>query len=218
MSLRWLGLLRVWISCFAFQCCLVGSEICVTVDDYAEMPLSRAWVSIVPLPRPKNGDKEATSVSRTHAGSTDKNGRACFEVPAGRYSVESGLMGFLNVRYYPITVTPAHRTELPIRLPIGEVIGDSVSSEATLFGTLRRDGYVLQGVTVCLLREESVVICQRTNAFGEYVLSVAPGEYHVEIRNFRNELISSLKVDAAFPEPYEDLIIIENRAAKKPDK
>ena len=155
---------------------LQAASICVRALDYAELPLSGAFVIATDL----HSDRRLT-------GLTDKNGVACLQaVPEGLYSVEVGRAGFLNVRYYPVRVAPEISPTLQFRLPFGEITEGLLVSEATLSGTLRRGTVVVSGAEICLsaVSTETQVSarCALTNDLGEYVIIVPPGAYTATIR------------------------------------
>src|SRR5579859_6999405 len=74
---------------------VLGSSICVKVVDVIDAPLAQATVRIERL----------SNQLGSYAATTDSKGTACTgHLPEGLYSVEVSLVGFLNVRYYPVRV------------------------------------------------------------------------------------------------------------------
>jgi hypothetical protein len=156
-----------------------AAELCVTVNDILDLPLSNAWVNVTALIPPAGND-----AATTYNTAADSKGRACLTIPEGAYSVEVGLTGFLNVRYFPVRVVYPHLRDLSFRLPFGDVIVDSVAPEAVISGTLSFEGKPVEFAKICILQKDSpgVVTCGKTNVFGEYALSVPPGTFRTEIR------------------------------------
>jgi hypothetical protein len=190
-----------------------ASEMCVRVDDYADLPLPNAWVNVTDL---RNTGVDSTTV-RTFNKSTDSRGKACLAVPEGTYSVEAGLTGFLNVRYYPVRVVYPNPVELSFRLPVGDVIEGGVSPEALLSGTLQLDGSAIEGAKICVLQQSGpgVVVCGLTNVFGEYALSVPPGVYRTELRTPRGQIYRST-VDVRHPGHYRDRVTTGGQEIPRP--
>jgi|ERR1043166_5162645 hypothetical protein len=97
---------------------LLASELCVTVIDEADLPLSLAWVNVSQMVKTSTA---ANTVATVYHAATDSEGKACLAVPEGSYAVEVGLMGFLSVRYQPVRVRYPYSRTLKFRLPIGDV-------------------------------------------------------------------------------------------------
>jgi hypothetical protein len=173
---------------------LSASELCVRVIDEADLPLPHARLNVTRMVNAPGED------SRTYNGSTDSKGQACIKIPEGTYSVEVGLTGFLNVRYYPVRVMFPNSSKLNFRLPLGDITEGSIVPEAILSGILQNDGKAIEGATICILQQSSsaVVACGLTNVFGEYALSVPPGIYNTEIRTAVGEVYHST---ASVPRP-----------------
>jgi hypothetical protein len=122
-----------------------AARLCVVVHDYADLPLSGAWVNIIDVTTAK---ANAGSQAPSYSISTDAAGKACKTLPEGTYSVEAGLTGFLNVRYYPVRVALPYVVDLSYRLPNGPVGEGGVEQEAILSGTLRVDGKPLEDTKI----------------------------------------------------------------------
>ena len=150
------------------------SEACVTVLDLVGLPLPDASVVATNL-----------TTSKMASGGTDERGTYCFpSIPEGLYSFESGLRGFLNVRYYPVHVTFSKPAELEFRLPFGETEEGISSNEAMINGTLRRAGGPVGNASICVMGQPNAkpIRCAQTTELGEYAIAVPPGIYYVEIR------------------------------------
>ena len=179
--------------------CLQASAICVNVKDFADQPLPGARATIVNL------GTSAVTVIRTGEG-----GSACTpQIPEGLYSVEVGLSGFLNVRYYPIRLSFPGRPDLQFRLPFGEVTEGGIREDAVVSGTLKdRSGPVGRG-EICLLEaaKGTEISCTTTNELGEYALSVPPGEYGVELKR-DGKLVQGSSIQLRSPGVYRDIITL----------
>jgi hypothetical protein len=178
---------------------LVASTLCVEVMDPANLPLPNAWVNIVGL-----------ATNKLYTARTDRKGRACVSrLPEGLYSVESGLTGFLNVRYYPVRVTYPATHELQFRLPFGEITEGGLSQEATVTGTLKQGDTPVQSASICIfgLQEDTPITCTVTNDLGEYALSLPPKTYRVEVRISGGEIQRS-KIDVSTAGSYRNLITV----------
>lgn len=151
---------------------LYGAELCVKVVDYGDQPLPSASVAALDLAR-----------GTRYESKTDRKGESCFPaIREGRYSVEAGLAGFMNVRYYPVRVVFPTKTQLSFRLPLGEITeGDFFSEESVVSGTLELGGSPVKGARICIAVPGDPQ-CTTTNDLGEYAISVAPGSYEWEIR------------------------------------
>jgi hypothetical protein len=183
-----------------------ASTLCVRVVDPANLPLPAAWVNIAEL-----------KTSALYTLQTDTAGKACAtKLPEGLYSVEVGLTGFLNVRYYPVRVTTDWTKELEFRLPLGEAIYESVSQEAIFSGTLKTDEGGLAGAKICVkgTANDRLITCTTTNDLGEYVLVVPPGSYNIELRAPGGRIYQS-KIAAPAVGQYRDRISIPVDPDKK---
>jgi hypothetical protein len=104
--------------CFSGLSLVRASEMCVTVNDSEDRPLPNAWINVIELVA---ASADHDLAAKSYNKSADSNGSACFTLPEGTYSVEAGVMGFLNVRYYPVRLTYPNPLALLFRLPIGDV-------------------------------------------------------------------------------------------------
>lgn len=166
---------------------LTASSICVTVVDPIPLPLRGAVVKIVGL---LEGDKR-------FATATDQQGRACTgDLPEGLYSVEVGLEGFLNVRYYPVRVVFPKDQDLQFQLPFAEITEGGTHEESVLSGTLEEDSKPLSGIQMCLFEDArtSASACTTTNDLGQYALAVPPAIYWLEL-NKLSQNITRVKID-----------------------
>ena len=107
---------------------LTASELCVVVIDEANLPLPNAWINVTRMLKP-TADANNSPI-KAYNSSTDAKGAACLAIPEGTYSVEVGLTGFLNVRYYPVRLMYPYGRRLNFQLPIGDVTEDGVTAEA----------------------------------------------------------------------------------------
>jgi hypothetical protein len=186
-----------------FSACILGiavgqalfaSDLCVAVDDYADLPLPGASVTAIDLV--KGGTRYDVK--------TDSKGRACLlKLPEGVYSVEAVLTGFMNVRYYPVRVVYPDTTELSFRLPFSEITEGGFTREVVLSGTLRFQGKPLVNAEVCALESNGKKSCTTATDIGEYALSLAPGSYDIQIRTFDGKRLHS-RVDLTTPGAYRD--------------
>ena len=191
-----------------------AADLCVTVTDYADLPLWDARIQVTSLVRPGQvADQEI------YVQSTAKNGEACVRVPEGMYAVEAGLTGFVTVRYYPISVHPEHSTNLSFRLPLGETTEGGVGAQALLAGTLQIFGSPALGTTICLLKESSddIVTCGKSDGLGEYAIWVRPGKYRVEVKTGQGQSFrSSISVEQ--PGTYRNKIAIGRSTIDEPPR
>jgi hypothetical protein len=165
-----------------------ASELCLSVNDPANLPVPKVWVNVTALLA-----RDAVGPPETYNMTTDAKGKACLAVPEGTYSVEVGMTGFLNVRYYPVRVIYPFGPKLVFRLPFGELTEGGMTGEADLVGTLLYKGKPAEYVEVCVLKNTSdaIIACGKTNYFGEYALSVPPGTYRTEIRTHDGKVFRS---------------------------
>ena len=93
---HYLMVLRCCTMICATSAFLCASEVCVNVSDFSEQPLANAWINVTDL-----------AAGKIRSTQSDSKGSACLPgLPEGLYSVETGLTGFLNVRYYPVRISP----------------------------------------------------------------------------------------------------------------
>lgn len=154
--------------------CASAASLCVKVADPENLFLAGASVNALNL-----------ATNKLFSARTDGSGMACLSgMPEGLYSVEVGVAGFLNVRYYPVRIAPAARHELRFQLPFGENHEGPMAQEAILSGTLMHGGTPLASATICILSTEtgSSVACSVTNDLGEYAFVVPTALYMVEVR------------------------------------
>ena len=139
---------------------------------------------------------------------TDADGKACAaEVPEGLYSVEASMAGFLNVRYYPVRVSFPRGANLSFQLPFGDISEGGTQPEAILSGTLRDKGKPRSGIRICLFENAAAnpVGCGVTNDLGEYVVTVPPGKYWLELSELLQK-ISRTKIDLSNSGYYRDKV------------
>jgi hypothetical protein len=179
---------------------LMASSICATVKDISGRPVRSASIVAVNLLAPTS--QFSTTVS--------PSGKACLErLPEGLYSVEAASpgLGHLKVKYYPVRVTYPDDVTLSFDLPIGEITEGLGLSEATLSGTLIRDGSPVESVRLCLFQGDrpSPVSCTVTNDLGQYALVVTPGVYRIEV-NPREGKTKKQQIDLSQPGYYRNLV------------
>jgi hypothetical protein len=185
-----------------------GASICATVGDSEGDGLPQATVNVVSL----TGEKR-------YSARTDATGRACFaSTPEGLYSVEAGLIGFLNVRYYPVRVSYPEATDLSFRLPLGEVNGDSFEQDAVMSGTLLEGDRPVGSAKVCMFEpgKTEPYICGKTTDLGEYALTVPTGTYVAVITRWKGEPIRETveppqTVKLPTPGRYRNLLAVPTR-------
>jgi hypothetical protein len=177
---------------------LVAAAVCARVTDSAGLPLRNAWINVVNL-----------KTNKLYTGQADPNGKACVsKLPDGLYSVEAGLTGFLNVRYYPVRIKYPAVEQLQFRLPFSEITEGLLSQDATVAGTLKTDGdTAVQGANICILEldHHTRVTCTVTNDLGEYAFSLPPGVYVVELQ-MSSGAVHRSKIDVTTPGSYRNLI------------
>jgi len=186
---------------------LGASTLCLRVSDYGDMPLQGAWVNIVNL-----------QSNKLYTERTDPDGRACItQIPEGLYSVETGLTGFLNVRYYPVRVKYPAVQQLQFRLPFGEINEGPLVQEASIAGTLKQGDTPTKGVTICIFQVErdTPLTCATTTNLGEYAFSLPPGMYIAEVRLPGGETQRS-KIDVTTAGSYTNLITVMPVTAQQP--
>lgn len=201
---RWI--IGVALAGTACSCELGASAVCVRVSDYADLPLHDAWVTVT--------DLQTNKVFNTRTG---RNGDACAsQIPEGLYSVEVGMTGFLNVRYYPVRITSLATQELMFRLPFGEITEGGIAKDAILSGTLRQNDQTIAGATICALSPERdlPITCGVTNDLGEYALSLVPGSYRIEVR-VRGEAVQRTSIEISAPGIYRNRVVVPPAKDKK---
>jgi hypothetical protein len=176
---------------------LVASSLCARVTDPEGQPLRNAWVNVANL-----------KTNKLYTGQTDSDGKSCVSnLSEGLYSVEAGMTGFLNVRYYPVRVKYPAVEQLQFHLPFGEITEGLLSQEATVAGTLKEGDNPVEGADICILEldHNTRVTCALTNDLGEYAFSLPPGAYAVETR-MRGGVVHRSKIDVSTPGSYKNLI------------
>jgi hypothetical protein len=178
-----------------------AASLCVSVSDPANLPLPEASLNAVNL-----------GMNKRFTGRTDRAGKACLSaLPEGLYSVEVGLPGFLNVRYYPVRIAPVATHELRFQLPFGEITEGGLAQEATLSGTLKQDDVPVQSAKICIFENGSEsavpVACDVTNDLGEYAIVVPTGFYTVELR-LPHGAIQRSKVDLSVSGFHRNLLTV----------
>jgi len=177
-----------------------AAQLCVSVTDYADLPLSGASVTTLNL-----------TTAEKHSSRTDRKGDVCLpSLPEGSYSVEVGLQGFMNVRYYPVRPAFPIKTKLSFRLPFAEITEGGLASESTISGTCRVGNKPAANALVCLVKAGSNPRCTTANHLGEYLLSVPPAVYELEVATAEKRKFKS-KVDLSTPGSYPDLAIFPER-------
>jgi hypothetical protein len=194
--------LAILASCVGLR--LVAADLCVKVVDATNSPIPRATLT-------------ATGVSEggQYHAQTDSAGEACIsKMIGGLYSVETSATGFVSVRYFPVRVSFPDTTRLSFRLPLGEITEGGMFGDATVVGTLRYGSSVMDGATLCAIDAKQNRRCTKTNDLGEYMLSLAPGSYQIEVSTKSGEIFR-LKIDAAAPDVYRDAITLRDEDRRK---
>jgi len=182
----------------------LASVLCVTVMDYARLPLPSASLNATNL-----------LTGKAYLARSDKNGTACFsDIPEGLYSIEAGLTGFLRVKYYPVRVTSSAKEKLSFWLPFSEITEGGVDHESTLSGTLLSGGSPLESAEVCAIGAAGAPrTCTVTNDLGEYALVLTAGVYQTEVHT-RDEKIYKSKIDVSIPGIYRNRLSLDANGAK----
>lgn len=179
-------------------CPLLASDLCVTVMDYSQLPLGSVFINATNL-----------GTGKLYTARTDTKGFGCVsEIPAGLYSVETSLKGFLHVRYYPVRVTPSVKQRLTYWLPFAEISEGGIAEDSTLSGTLIKEGGPVQAAEVCIVVGADRN-CTVTNDLGEYALVGAPAVYVAEIRTRDGKLYKS-KIDMSTPGIYRNRLSVND--------
>lgn len=123
--------------------------------------------------------------------------------------MEVSLGGFLNVKYYPVRVMFPDDLTLPFQLPFGEIREGMLLSEATMSGTLSAHGKPVDGIKICMFEatKPTATICTTTNDLGQYVLTVTPGTYIVELSRQLHR-ISTTTIDLSSPGYYRNRLMM----------
>jgi hypothetical protein len=204
LQLRPGTLLPLLVSAFLGGPLARAAVLCATVVDYAHLPLPNASVAATDL-----------HSGKTYSAQSDKRGKACFDsIPEGLYAVETGLTGFLNVRYYPVRISPSSQSNLSFALPFGEITEGGVGQDSTLSGTIKLSGAPVQGAEVCVTGKSAFRKCVVTDDLGEYALIVPAGDYDAEVR-IRNGKMYRSKVDVSVPGVYNNRLTLDDSATAK---
>jgi hypothetical protein len=172
---------------------------CVRVVDYGDGPLGGASVTITDL-----------QTGKVLSARAARNGEVCVtKIPESLYSVEAGLEGFLNVRYYPVRVAPEAVQRLSFRLPFGEITEGMLVQDAILSGALKRDALPIQDAKICILPLEGEIprACAVTNELGEYAITLPPGAYRVDVKLI-DGLTQRTDIKISGPGTYRNLIAV----------
>jgi Carboxypeptidase regulatory-like domain len=183
-----------------------ASSLCATVVDATARPLAGATVTVTELTRPDG----------RHSLTTDPNGRACLDsAREGVYSVEAGLAGFMNVRYYPVRVSAARPAVVAFQLPFSEVTEGGVSLESTLSGTLDAARSPLPPLRICLFARDqaTAVACTTTNDLGEYALIVPSDVYRAEVSR-QGERLGTTMLDLSSPGYYRNKVSVPTNPSR----
>lgn len=200
------GLLRLGAPACLLACGLFGSELCVTVMDAVPLPLPHASVNATNL-----------ATGKPYVAQADRGGRICLSnIPEGLYSVEAYDTGFMHVRYYPVQITAAAKTDLSFALPLGYVSEGAIGDEATLSGTLLKAGSPVTGADVCVsTAARTPRFCTVTNDIGEYALVVPVGEYDAQVSTRDGTgMTYRLKVDVSTAGVHRDLLSLDGNGGK----
>ena len=195
--------LVICLSLFVSSGRLDSSSLCATIttEEPDREGLPRATLEIIDLNNP----------SVQYSAAANKEGRACVPKMAdGIYSVEASSSGFMHVRYYPVRVAYPDNIDLTFRLPFGEIREGGIGTDVVVSGTLREKGVPLDGVRICLSRQDptAVVTCTDTNDLGQYAAIVRTGKYRVELSRL-NKSITVTIVDFPTPGIYRNLFTVE---------
>jgi hypothetical protein len=153
---------------------------------------------------------------KSFAGKTDKDGQVCLSgIPEGLYAVETHLMGFLHVRYYPVRVVALARQKLSFSLPFAEITEGGLGDESTLTGTLLKAGAAVVSAEVCMIKlPGDAKTCTATNDVGEYVLLGPAGTYQTEVRTIDGAIYGS-RINMSVPGIYRNQLTLD--VPPKPD-
>jgi hypothetical protein len=171
-----------------------STSLCLEVQDETNSALPGAWIRVVDL------SDLAARGRRAHSGRTGPEGKACLPVLPSKYQVEVGLMGYLNARFYPVTVYAGRNRNLRVVLPVGELTEGPSIPETVLTGKLSYNDEVLTAARVCLLDEKTrlVAACARADGLGNFLLLVTPAKYAVLVTDVYEKQYRG-KVDADRP-------------------
>jgi hypothetical protein len=115
---------------------------------------------------------------------TDSQGRYSFsELPAGEYSVEAALTGFVSVLYKPLSIYFPTQVRWNFVLSVAAFGGDAVYASSELVGELRWKGSPAPRANICLIGAAAPrrTVCTTTNRLGQYFLDVPPGLHTVTV-------------------------------------
>lgn len=187
-----------------------ASNICTTVSLPDGQPLYRAEVKVLSL----------LDTNVRFSAWTDRDGKVCLNLlPESLYSVEASKPGFLNSRYYPVRILFPNDVDLDFRLPVGEIREGLLEEEVTLSGTLRKDGKPVDGVRICAAEKvrRLPATCATTNDLGQYVLTLAPAIYAIELTHLRHR-IQTTTLDLTAPGQYRDRLTIADSSKNAHEK
>lgn len=146
------------------------------VNDLTQAALPETFITIIHL----GGKYDSVQIT------TDIEGRACAQkVREGKYRVDVWKPGFLHASFQPVSVHPDAMGWVVVTLPFGDILklGHEIRDTAIVSGTLVDNNGPVSLARVCLLpaKASNPLACVDTDELGEYVLTVPPGEYTVEI-------------------------------------
>ena len=202
IALRFTSLtLAAFVFVFGVGQSLTAASLCVRVTDPANLPLPAASVTAVNL-----------VTAKLFTERTDRTGKSCLSLlPEGLYSVEVGLAGFLSVRYHPVRIDPVVVHDLKYQLPFGEISEGTLAQEATVSGTLKRDGGIVQSARICILAKvsEAQLGCAITNDLGEYAIVVPIGIHTLELQ-LPGGVAQRSAIDLSRPGFYRNVVLVTN--------
>lgn len=173
------------------------------VNDLTQAALPETFITIIHL----GGKYDPVQIT------TDIEGRACAqEVREGTYRVDVWKPGFLHASFQPVSVHPDAPGWLVATLPFGDILAleGEIRETATVSGTLiDSDGPVSLG-HICMLpaKASNPLVCAYTDELGEYVLSVPPGEYTVEITQHKGRKAKPIALSLPSPARYRNKLSV----------